>query len=71
MEIAMMKFGQSTKSNKIWYENGSDAIEKDVGFDVRLLVKFQSKIPAETNTLLVEVLLNKCRLLRCHCLSGQ
>jgi hypothetical protein len=48
----------TTKSINIWSEDGSDIGEEDVSFQVRLLLEFESEIPAEKNTLVFEMLLD-------------
>jgi hypothetical protein len=41
-------------------------VEENARVDVRLLVKFQDRIHAETNTLLFEVPLSNWGILRCY-----
>jgi hypothetical protein len=54
----LSKDRQVRKAIKIWQEDFSDIVKEDSSFQVRLLVEFQGEIPAETNSLLFEVLLN-------------
>jgi hypothetical protein len=57
------KCAQTPNANEIRKEHGSNILEKDLGVDVRPVIRFQYEISSVANTLLSELLLNCQRVM--------